>query len=182
MTAAILSIALVLTPAPITAPKETPQWAPTSQPTALTVDTAPTTSFWYPDISVSLMELSTVEIEKPAPSEPLSVSPEPPPPPTPPPTPQSLTDAQLYRLRMCESTNNYGAHLVWGTGWESRATGAYQFEQPTWDGVAARHMPWLIGVRPHHAWPAEQDAMTRWLWSERGRYPWPVCGLRVGAP
>jgi hypothetical protein len=96
--------------------------------------------------------------------------------------PPTLSDAQLFRLRMCESTDNYGAHLVWGTQWESRATGAYQFEQPTWDGVASRHMPWLVGVRPHHAWPAEQDAMVRWLWSERGRYPWPHCGLKVGAP
>lgn len=95
--------------------------------------------------------------------------------------PPSLSDAQLYRLRMCESTDDYRAHLVWGTQWESRATGGYQFEQPTWDGVARRHMPWLVGVKPHHASPADQDAMARWLWSERGRYPWPVCGLRVGA-
>lgn len=91
----------------------------------------------------------------------------------------TLSDAQLYRLRLCESTDNYSAHLVWGTTFESRATGAYQFEQPTWDGVAARHMPWLVGVKPHLAWPAEQDAMTRWLYSERGRAPWPVCGSRI---
>ena len=112
----------------------------------------------------------------------LSVSPLSPPPTLPAREPNSLSDTQLYRLRMCESTDNYGAYLVWGTQWESRATGAYQFEQPTWNGVAQRHAPHLVGVRPHHASPAEQDAMARWLWSERGRYPWPTCGLKVGAP
>lgn len=179
MTSLVLSVALVLTPAPISAPKEPVTW-PTSPPTASTVDFVPTVLSWPPEIRVEVESLFA-PTESPAPNEPPPPPPVEPPPP-PPMSPPSLTDNQLYRLRMCESTDNYGAHLVWGTQWESRATGAYQFEQPTWDGVARRHMPWLVGVRPHHAWPAEQDAMARWLWSERGRQPWPVCGYRVGAP
>ena len=173
MTNIILSAVLIFNPSPIAAPKAPAQWQEL-KPTVVAVDSVPTTSLWYPHISTDIAVGSIAETESPAPPEP--------PPPLIDTTPRVLTDAQLYRLRMCESTNDYGAHYVWGTRWESRATGAYQFEQPTWDGVAARHMPWLVGVKPQLVSPAEQDNMTRWLWSERGRYPWPVCGLRVGAP
>lgn len=83
------------------------------------------------------------------------------------------TDDGLYRLRMCESTDRYGVNT--GNGY----FGAYQFDRTTWNGVAARWKPWLIGVRPDLASPADQDAMVRALWSERGRNPWPVCGYRV---
>lgn len=130
-------------------------------------------SWSFPTETIPIVDLSQVSAATDAPSSipPLIDT-----------TPLSLSDAQLYRLRMCESTDNYGAHYVSGTTIESRARGAYQFEQSTWDGVAARHLPWLVGVKPELVRPAEQDAMTRWLWSERGRQPWPVCGLRVGAP
>ena len=85
-----------------------------------------------------------------------------------------LTDDDLLRLRNCESTDNYQAVSPSGT-----YRGAYQFDQPTWDGVAERHFPWLEGVDPVDAEPWWQDAMTRALWSERGRQPWPVCGKKV---
>ena len=85
-----------------------------------------------------------------------------------------LTDEELLRLRMCESTDNYQAVSSSGT-----YRGAYQFDQPTWDGVAERHFPWLEGVDPVDAEPWWQDAMTRALWSERGRQPWPNCGKNV---
>lgn len=82
-------------------------------------------------------------------------------------------DAGLYRLRMCESTDRYGVNT--GNGYY----GAYQFDRTTWDSVASRWDPPLVGVRPDLASPADQDQMVRWLWSERGRQPWPVCGRRV---
>jgi len=85
-----------------------------------------------------------------------------------------LTGEELLRLRMCESTDNYRAVSPSG-----KYRGAYQFDQPTWDGVAERHFPWLVGLDPVDAEPWWQDAMTRALWSERGRQPWPVCGKRV---
>ena len=85
-----------------------------------------------------------------------------------------LTGEELLRLRMCESTDNYRAVSPSG-----KYRGAYQFDQPTWDGVAERHFPWLAGLDPVDAEPWWQDAMTRALWSERGRQPWPVCGKRV---
>ena len=85
-----------------------------------------------------------------------------------------LSDEELLRLRMCESTDNYQAVSSSGT-----YRGAYQFDQPTWDGVADRHFPWLEGVDPIDAEPWWQDAMTRALWSERGRQPWPICGKQV---
>ncbi len=85
-----------------------------------------------------------------------------------------LTPAELSRLRQCESTDNYQAVSASGL-----YRGAYQFDQTTWDDVAGRFFPWLVGVDPIDAEPWWQDAMTRALWSERGRQPWPICGYRV---
>jgi hypothetical protein len=85
-----------------------------------------------------------------------------------------LSDEQLARLRHCESNGNYGAVGGGGT-----YRGAYQFSRSTWNSTAARHFPWLAGIDPVAASPAEQDAMTRALWSTSGRSPWPVCGQRV---
>ena len=90
------------------------------------------------------------------------------------PTRDVLSDEELLRLRMCESTDNYEA-----TNPSGKYRGAYQFDQPTWDGVAERHFPWLVDVDPADAEPWWQDAMARALWSERGRQPWPKCGLEV---
>lgn len=90
------------------------------------------------------------------------------------PTRSALTNDQLYRLRMCESTNNYAAVNPSG-----KYRGAYQFGRTTWDGVAARHFPFLIGADPAATEWYWQDAMARALYSERGRQPWPHCGLRI---
>ncbi|MEM7140331.1 MAG: transglycosylase family protein [Actinomycetota bacterium] len=85
-----------------------------------------------------------------------------------------LSNEDLHRLRMCESTDNYGAVSPSGT-----YRGAYQFDQTTWNDVAGRHFPWLLGQDPAAADPWWQDAMARALWSERGKQPWPICGNRV---
>lgn len=166
MTRCLVSIALLLNPSPISAPKEAPVWPTTSMSdssvSASTAEDFSTLESW----SFPTLDLSQVSAATPATTTtPLIDT-----------TPPSLSDAQLYRLRMCESTDRYWIDT--GNGYY----GAYQFDLRTWNGVAERHLPWLVGVRPNNAWPAEQDAMTRWLWSERGRQPWPVCGYRVGAP
>lgn len=85
-----------------------------------------------------------------------------------------LSNEDLARLRQCESTDNYQAVSRSGT-----YRGAYQFDQTTWNGVAERHFEWLVGIDPIDAEPWWQDAMTRALWSERGRQPWPICGKKV---
>ncbi|HBX76560.1 MAG TPA: hypothetical protein DEG43_02835 [Acidimicrobiaceae bacterium] len=86
----------------------------------------------------------------------------------------SLSDAQLYRLAKCESTNNPKARSKSGT-----YMGLYQFDQRTWNGVAKNTLPAYVGVAPSSA-PAEvQDAMARALYSQRGRSPWPVCGRKM---
>ena len=85
-----------------------------------------------------------------------------------------LSDQQLARLRQCESGGNYSATNPGGT-----YRGAYQFNRQTWNSVAGRHYPRLSGVDPAAAAPADQDAMARALWSERGRQSWPVCGRKV---
>lgn len=87
---------------------------------------------------------------------------------------QVLSAEELHRLRMCESTDNYQAVSPSGL-----YRGAYQFDQTTWDDVAGRFFPWLAGIDPAEAAPWWQDAMTRALWSERGKQPWPICGNKV---
>lgn len=85
-----------------------------------------------------------------------------------------LSNEELHRLRMCESTDNYEAISRSGT-----YRSAYQFDQTTWDDVAGRFFPWLVGIDPIEVAPWWQDAMTRALWSERGKQPWPICGNKV---
>jgi hypothetical protein len=93
------------------------------------------------------------------------------PPITTPPKHTQPSDEKLYQLRVCESSDNYAAVSAGGT-----YRGAYQFNQSTWNGVASRHYPHLVGVDPATASPADQDAMARALYSERGAQPWPHCG------
>jgi hypothetical protein len=85
-----------------------------------------------------------------------------------------LDDDQLYRLRWCESTDNYQAVSSGGT-----YRGAYQFSQGTWNWIAGMHFPNHVGEDPRWAPPEVQDAMARALWSMQGPAPWPVCGYRV---
>ena len=85
-----------------------------------------------------------------------------------------LSAEELGRLRDCESTDNYQAISRSGL-----YRGAYQFDQTTWDDVAGRHFPWLLGLDPITVEPWWQDAMARALWSERGKQPWPICGHDV---
>jgi hypothetical protein len=90
------------------------------------------------------------------------------------PTRDALDYDQLYRLRWCESTDNYAAISPGG-----HYRGGYQFDFRTWNDVASRHFPWLVDIDPANAEPYWQDAMARALYSERGRQPWPVCGRRI---
>ncbi len=88
-----------------------------------------------------------------------------------PPIPAGTTQAQWDRLIQCESGGNYRAYNPAGP-----YLGAFQFHQPTWDGVAGRHYPHLVGVDPRDASPADQHRMAYALHGERGWQPWPVCG------
>jgi hypothetical protein len=85
-----------------------------------------------------------------------------------------VSDSGLARLRQCESGGNYG--IVSASG---AYRGAYQFHRTTWNSVASRHYPHLVGVDPARAAPFDQDRMARALWAEQGRRPWPHCGKRV---
>ncbi len=77
-------------------------------------------------------------------------------------------------LRNCESGGDYS--IVSSSG---RYRGAYQFARTTWDSVAERNNPSLVGVDPARASPAEQDAMALGLYREAGAGPWPVCGRHL---
>jgi hypothetical protein len=79
------------------------------------------------------------------------------------------------QLRQCESGGDYTVHQRGGPG-----RGAYQFDQPTWDGVVARlGRSDLVGVSPADAAPADQDQAALQLYDERGSQPWPYCGRYV---
>lgn len=77
-------------------------------------------------------------------------------------------------LRDCESNGNYAITSRSGT-----YRGAYQFDRSTWNSVAERHAPHLVGVDPAAAAPADQDAMALALYTERGSRPWPHCGRHL---
>ena len=73
-----------------------------------------------------------------------------------------------YRLRMCESSNNYKINT--GNGYY----GAYQFDLATWRSVGGTGFP-------NQASPAEQDARALILYRMRGWQPWTcasILGLR----
>jgi resuscitation-promoting factor RpfA len=73
-----------------------------------------------------------------------------------------------YRLRMCESSNNYSIN----TG--NNHYGAYQFDLSTWHSVGGSGYP-------NRATPAEQNARALILYRQRGWQPWQcasILGLR----
>jgi hypothetical protein len=82
--------------------------------------------------------------------------------------------AIMSSIRRCESTDNYGAIDPSGS-----FRGAYQFNRGTWNGVASRHYPHLVGIDPAEASVEDQDAMALALYSERGVQPWPTCGRKA---
>ena len=93
--------------------------------------------------------------------------------PAPAPAASLPTAAQWEQLRQCESNGDYTVRSSNGLYY-----GAYQFNISTWDDVAGRHAPLLVGVLPSEASQREQDFLAQKLWDERGRQPWPVCGAR----
>lgn len=83
------------------------------------------------------------------------------------------TDGQLAELRFCES----GGHGEYVANTGNGYYGAYQFLPSTWDSIASQSgRPDLVGVAPHLASPADQDAMARALFARSGAGQWPVCG------
>ena len=89
----------------------------------------------------------------------------------PPDVPGFPAQEQWESLRFCESSGNYRAVSP-----DGRYYGAYQFWPDTWDFVARRNYPRLVGVLPSAATPQDQDRMAYRLYEERGAQPWPVCG------
>ncbi len=73
----------------------------------------------------------------------------------------------MYRLRVCESGNNYAINT--GNGYY----GAYQFDYQTWLGLGYSDLP---SSNP----PAVQDAAMIKLWQQRGWAPWPSCSSQLG--
>jgi hypothetical protein len=88
--------------------------------------------------------------------------------------PVGPTAGEWAALRECEAGGDYSI-----TNPSGKYRGAYQFDRSTWNSVAERHDPALVGVDPAAASPAEQDAMALALYTERGARPWPHCGRHL---
>jgi hypothetical protein len=88
--------------------------------------------------------------------------------------PPGPAPSQWAALRECESGGDYTI-----TNPSGKYRGAYQFDRSTWNSVAGRHDPSLVGVDPAAASPADQDAMALALYVERGAQPWPHCGRHL---
>ena len=88
--------------------------------------------------------------------------------------PPGPSAAEWESLRWCESNGNYAI-----TNPSGKYRGAYQFDRPTWNSVAERYAPHLVGTDPAAALPADQDFMALALYSERGARPWPQCGRHL---
>ena len=73
----------------------------------------------------------------------------------------------LYRLRECESGDNYQDNT--GNGYY----GAYQFSPSTWEGLG-------YGGLPSDAPPPEQDQAAIRLEQSRGWGQWPACAAMLG--
>lgn len=85
-----------------------------------------------------------------------------------------LSDEGLERLITCESGGRPDALDPTGS-----FRGLGQFTKGTWNSVASRNYPWLVGQDPIDVDEMWQRVMIRALWNERGRQPWPVCGRKV---
>jgi hypothetical protein len=72
-------------------------------------------------------------------------------------------------LRQCENGGSYA-------GSSNGYYGAYQFDRGTWGAQQKKHPE--IGSWGS-ASPDQQDAAARYLYSERGTAPWPVCGRHL---
>lgn len=90
------------------------------------------------------------------------------------PLPPGPSAEQWAALRQCEAGGDYSI-----TNPSGKYRGAYQFDRSTWNSVAERHAPRLVGADPAAATPADQDAMAQALFSERGARPWPHCGRHL---
>lgn len=88
--------------------------------------------------------------------------------------PPGPSAAAWAALRDCEAGGDYTI-----TNPSGKYRGAYQFDRSTWNSVAERHDPQLVGVDPAAAAPADQDAMALALYHERGSRPWPNCGRHL---
>lgn len=84
-------------------------------------------------------------------------------------SPAGANENDWYRLKMCESGNNYRINT--GNGYY----GAYQFDLQTWRGVGGTGLP-------SNASPHTQDLLARKLYRERGWAPWEcarILGLKA---
>jgi hypothetical protein len=129
------------------------------------VETVPRPDSPIPDLGVDLEPAAVPIVEEAVPSE-LA--------PVPVVAPWGPSADQWAALRDCESGGDYSI-----TNPSGKYRGAYQFDRSTWNSVAERYSPVLVGVDPAAASPADQDAMALALFTERGARPWPHCGRHL---
>ena len=131
-----------------TQPTPTPTASPTAVPTA-TATPAPTAT------------------ASPTPTATPTATPTPLPDPA---IPAGTTEEEWEQLRQCNADGNYRYANPNGINF-----GVYEFRQVSWDDLAGRHYPRLVGVVPSEAAPADQDRMAYALYGMQGWRPWPAC-------
>ncbi len=152
-------------------PTPTPTGTPSPTPTSMATPTPTTTP-------------TATATPTPTPSPTPTATATPTPTPTPTETPEDQTDEpaipagtteeQWEQLRQCNANGDYqhvnssGIHF-----------GVYEFRQTSWNELALRHYPRLVGVNPRDAAPDDQDRMAYRLYEERGWEPWPICGASL---
>lgn len=77
------------------------------------------------------------------------------------------TGDNWYRLRLCESGNNYANKR------NATYRGAYQFSYSTWNNFGGYY-------DPADAPPGVQDEAAKLLQARRGWSPWPACARKLG--
>ena len=79
-----------------------------------------------------------------------------------------LQGLNFAALAQCESSGNPAAVNPSG-----KYRGLYQWDYPTWQSVGGTGYPAAASA-------AEQTARAMTLYRQRGRSPWPICGVHLG--
>lgn len=129
-------------------------------------------SFDPPKVAVRVTTTQAITTTT-APTTTTTAAPKPPPTPVSP-VPQITGDDYRFWVLDCIARHEGNPPYTNGLGIVKTYRGRYQFDQSSWDGVAAKYgRPDLVGVDVAAAAPADQDDMAWRYFQASGYSPWP---------